>query len=318
MEKLATQAPPAVGTPEFDARALQMEAFATVLSLQRLDLPAASPPPIHAVADLKRLANDEALLVFADVGGNLIAFLYIDGKVHAWNVAATKIVQADVAKVLKELGVSISRGASRFMGEDKWPDLAVTLRRRLIPDEHSALLDDVSKLIVFLRGRSGICLSNCYPRVTPVRQSSVSGFPFSTHRRQDSRSYRLLIQQVTSRSEWCHRCFSRPRDGDKNSQMVSDVVDSLKSSTPLPPEPLRPMNSIGDTLGGLAVLGVTTPNPAQPLALVPAAYDANDPRGTLKGWMSFPGHVPRSVALFGYARQPPALQSAMDKNYFSR
>ncbi len=63
--KLATQAPPAVGTPEFDARAVQMEALATVLALQRLALPAASPPPIHAVADLKRLANDEALLVFA-------------------------------------------------------------------------------------------------------------------------------------------------------------------------------------------------------------------------------------------------------------
>lgn len=299
LDTLAAPAP-AVGTNEFPAWGQRLESLATHLALQRTQIPASAPLPVSSPEDLAKLPKECGLLVFTDVGGALVAILVVDQKIKTWNVAGSKALGGDLLKLLRDIGVTGSRQASRLEGESSWKAHAATLRRKLIPDEFLEGFESLTDLVIVPDGSLWYLPMDLLPlgdenaellgervaiRYAPTIGLAVHPVAFSNFDRPTG-----LVTQL----------FFAPRDGEANQQSVDQISAALKTPVLLPGKPLIPGSLVGDSVASLAVLGVVRPNPASPLAFAPALYDATDPAGSLAAWMLFPSRVPLNVFLPGY------------------
>ncbi|MGV3485991.1 MAG: CHAT domain-containing protein [Planctomycetaceae bacterium] len=299
MDLLATP-PPLPGTPELAQRGQRLESLAAQLALQRGEIPAAAPPVIAGVSDLEKLPNGYGLLTYVDVGGPVIAALATQGKIKTWNLPSSKAIHADTLKLLREIGVTANRAASRLEGENKWKQEAATLRRKLIPDEFLGDIESLTDLIVVPDGALWYLPMELLPlgdentpllgeklavRYSPTPALAIHPVAFSNFERPIG-----LVTQL----------FFAPRDGEANEQLINQITESLKAFSKLPANPPVPGSLLGESIGALAVLGVVTPNPANPFAFSPAIYDASDSLGSLGAWLRFPSRVPATVYLAGY------------------
>lgn len=300
---------PLPGTPELLQRGQRLEALATLLALQRRELAAAAPPAIAGVSDLERLPKDQALLMFVDLGGRTIAVLASQKNVTTWPIASSKAIGVDIAKLMREIGASSNRAASRLEGEANWKKQAATLRRKLIPDEHLTYIESLSGLVVIPDGMLWYLPFELLPmgdentdllgERLAIRYSTTPGLALHPVAFPNFERPTGLVSQL----------FFAPRDGEANAQAVKTIQDALKASTTLPSDPAVVSSMLGESIGPLAVFGIVTPNLAQPFSLAPALYDAAEPLGSLNAWMRFPSRVPPSLFLPGYrtAATSPSL-----------
>jgi len=297
---------PAVGTEPMVARGRNLESLASWMALQRVEIPGAAPPVISGMTDLTRLAKDDGMLMFADVGPGVVAVLAVNGKVTSWNITPAKAVTADIAKVLKEIGVASNRSTARLEGESTWKAEATTLRRRLIPDEQLSAIESLKSLVIVPTGPLWYLPMDLLPlggedaptlgEKVVVRYSPTPGLAL----------YPVSYAHLDRPIGVVPSLFFAPRDGDANSQMVEAITSAMKTPLVLPGSPIVPAGLLGETMGAIAVLGVTSPNVKAPFAFAPAGYDAADPQGTLAAWLRFPSKVPRGVFLFGYRTAAPS------------
>ncbi len=304
----APQAPPA-GSAEWLQRGQRLESLAALVALQRGEIPAASPPEIANLGELKKLPKGTGLLVFVDVGGTVVAILYANDTVRMWNVAPTKSIAADISKLLRELGVPSSRSTERLKAMDTWKKEAATLRRKVIIDTHLKDVESLESLVVVPDGALWYLPMEILPlgdenaellgdRMS-IRYASTPGLAVHATALPNDQLPVGIVSQM----------FFAPRDGEANSQSIKQITEALKATTMLPANPLVPASLLGDQISSLAVFGVVAPNPAQPMSFAPANYDAADAAGSLASWLRFPSSVPRSVFLPGYrtAASSPAL-----------
>ena len=299
IEILATPAP-LPGSPELMQRGQRLESLAALLSLQRQELAGAAPPMLAGVSDLAKLPPDQAMLGFVDMGGKTVAMLAVNQKVISWTIASPKTIGADIAKLMREIGVSSNRAASRLEGEQNWKKQAATLRRKLIPDEHLSSIESLAGLVVVPDGMLWYLPFELLPlgdentdllgdRVT-IRYAATPGLAIHPVSFANFERPIGVVSQL----------FFSPRDGDANDQAIKGIHDALKTSTKLPMDPLVSSSLLGESIGPLAIFGVVTPNLAQPFATSPAIYDAAEPSSSLSAWMRFPSRVPPSMFFPGY------------------
>jgi len=291
---------PLPGTPELTSRGQNLESLAALIALQRGELPNAAPPSVAGVSDLKRLPKTCGLLIYTELGGTIVAALCTQSKVKTWTIASSKVVGVEIAKLLREIGVSSNRSASRLEGEKNWQAQASSLRRKIIPDEFLSDLDSLDNLIIVPDGLLWYLPMELLPlgdenaeqlgdklaiRYSPTPGLAIYPVAYTNFERPIG-----LISQL----------FFAPRDGEANQRSIDQISQALKASTKLPGEPAIPGSLLGESVGPLAVLGLVTPNPATPFAFSPTIYDATDPQGALAAWMRFPSRVPPTLFLPGY------------------
>ena len=291
---------PLPSSEDFAQRGQRLESLATLLALKRQVLPAASPPPIQTANDLLELPKASGMLAFTDVGGAVIAVLAADGKIKTWNVAGSKAINGDLLKLLREIGVTGNRQASRLEGESTWKQYGATIRRKLIPDEYLEDLLQLDDLVIVPDGplwylpwellvlgdeNADMLGDKMAIRYAPTPGLAIHPVAYSVGERPTG-----IVSQL----------FFAPRDGELNQQLIDQISEALKTPVKLPGDPPLPASLTGESVGALAVLGVVTPNPASPFALVPAVYDASSPQGSLAAWMRLSSRVPTSVILPGY------------------
>ena len=296
---LATPAP-LPGSPELSNRGQNLESLAALVALQRGELPKVAPPAVAGVADLKRMPKTCGLLIYTELGGTMVAALCTQSKVKMWTIAASKPVGVEIAKLLREIGVSANRSASRLEGEKNWKAQASALRRKILPDEHLSDLESLEDLIIVPDGFLWYLPMELLPlgdenaeqlgdkltiRYSPTPGLAIHPVAYSNFERPIG-----LVSQL----------FFAPRDGDANQKSIDQISEALKASTKLPGEPAIPGSLLGESVGPLAVLGLVTPNPANPFAFSPTVYDATDPQGSLAAWMRFPSRVPPTLFLPGF------------------
>jgi len=240
------------------------------------------------------------LLIYTELGGTIVAALCTQSKVKTWTIASSKVVGVEIAKLLREIGVSSNRSASRLEGEKNWQAQASSLRRKIIPDEFLSDLDSLDNLIIVPDGLLWYLPMELLPlgdenaeqlgdklaiRYSPTPGLAIYPVAYTNFERPIG-----LVSQL----------FFAPRDGEANQRSIDQISQALKASTKLPGEPAIPGSLLGESVGPLAVLGLVTPNPATPFAFSPTIYDATDPQGALAAWMRFPSRVPPTLFLPGY------------------
>jgi len=314
MINLKAAVSPGPGTAGFIAYASRLESLARWSALQRSETVGVAPPVVSATSDLARLPEGDGMLVFVDVAGNTLGIMAINQKLTIWNVAPTKAVGVEVSKILREIGVASNRAASRLDGESKWKRQAATLRRRLIPDEYLSSLENLKSLVIVPSG--------------PLWYLPIGLLPMGDENAE------LLGDRIAIRFSPTPGCvlfpmaqshlqrpigvasglFFAPRDGDENQRMIDEVKGSIKTMVSLPPDPPVASGLLGDGVGSIAVLAVSRAVAGDPFTFAPATYDAADPAGQLRFWMSSASQVPPSVFLFGYrsAAESPTLGDGSD------
>jgi hypothetical protein len=299
MDTLAAPVPVA-GSNELAQRGQRLESLATFLALKRIVLPPTSPRPLTNSSDLMKLSKECGVLTLVDVGGTVVAVLVANEKVKTWNVTAAKSINSDIVKLLREIGVTGNRQASRLEGEATWKQNAAPLRRKLIPDEYLEDILPLSDLVIIPDGPLWYLPWELLPLgdenadllgdKVAIRYAPTPGLAI----------YPVAYGVADRPTGFVSQLFFAPRDGDLNQQLIDQISEVLKTPVKLPGDPAVAANLIGDSIGPLAVFGVVTPNPANPLALSPAVYDAATPQGSLAAWMRFPSRVPNAVILPGY------------------
>ncbi len=133
-----------------EPNALQAEAIeakACAVALSRLHLPQAMPPLLDEKLPIAELPKRTGLLTFVAVGNKLYATLASDGKVVMWSIAGSSRLPSEIGRLLKGIGVGKSRG-NRLPEDQSWKELAVTLRRHLLPDEATISEANFDELII--------------------------------------------------------------------------------------------------------------------------------------------------------------------------
>ena len=122
------------------------ESMTTQIAISRDVIAATVPPPLSDASSLQRLPDDAALLTFVSVDDAVIATLTCRGETKAWRIESMRRSLGDIVKLLRDIGVVTTRGTRPIDDPWRWRTTAVTLRKRLIPDDAASLLQNVNKI----------------------------------------------------------------------------------------------------------------------------------------------------------------------------
>ena len=315
-EVLAAPAPPA-GSPESIARGRNLESLATQLALSRGVVPTTSPRPLADSKDLEQLPTGHGLLSFVDVGGTLIGSLVVGREIQVWSVPAPRQLATEVVKVLRGIGANVPRGnTSRLDDESAWKADAAKLRKKLIPDERLAELNQLQHVTIVPDSVLWYLPMELLPlgeadAVLLGEQLSVRYAP----------TLGLAIHPASSVKPQqpigtVSQLFFAPRDGSLNGSLVTQLIESLDQHVALPGTPPIVSSQLGHAIGCLAVLGAVSPNPAAPLATAVSLYDTGATTGTLAAWLRFPAQPPAVVYLPGFRTAAGAAQLGDGRELF--
>jgi len=307
---------PAANTPELIERGRALESLATQLALSRQSFPAVSPRPIVDSKDFERLPTGHGMLTCVDVSGALICTLTVGKESKAWNVANARQLPADIAKLLRGIGAGGRPSGSRLDDEQTWKSEAVSIRRKLIPNDHLPALESIQHLVVVADGPLWYLPFELLPLgdenaallgdKLAVRYATTPGlaiFPVASV--QAERAIGTLSQ-----------LFFAPRDGALNARLVERVTVAIERHETIPGEPMLASNQLGQTVGFFSVLGAVTPDPANPFATSLSGYDKNPLTAPLAAWLRFPSNLPTGIFLPGFRTAAGSAQLGSGREIF--
>lgn len=280
-------------------QAQMIEAKACAVALSRLHLPHAMPPLLDEKLPIAELPKRTGLLTFVAVGNKLYGTLASDGKVMMWSVAGSSRLPGEIGRLLKAVGVGKPRG-NRLPENESWKELAVTLRRHLLPEEAKISEEVFDELIIVPDGALwylpfemlplGDANSPLIADTISVRYAATPGLALkSVAPPPISRAIGLVAD-----------LFFAPRDPEANEAIVQSIVDVLNDPVRMPKVVDTPTGLLGNKIGHLVVAAPRIPHPQNQLLMSVAPYDQTNPFGTLAAWMRFPADVPRTVLLVGF------------------
>lgn len=293
----------------------KLEAGACAVALSKHHLPLSMPPQLDEKLPLTKLPPRTAMLMFVEVGNRVHATFSVDGRTSTWKVPSTKRLAGEINALLSSYGVGKPRG-NRLPENDSWRKAAVTLRRKLLPDDATVTSDRIDELIVVPDGALWYLPFEVLPvggeesdlicDVMRVRYAPTPGFAFyPTAMPPQSRAIGVATE-----------AFFAPRDPDQNEVIAQSIVDVIAEPVRLPESSDTPTGLLGDSVGHLVVGGVRTPNMKSLLATSVAGYDQNNPAGTIAGWTRFPATVPRTVVLPGFRTPVDVSQTGTGQELF--
>lgn len=288
-----------IETEPLIAHTAQLESAACAIALDRVLIPEVIPPRLGQRLANKPMPPGAAMLTFVAVGNKVIGLMAKGSVVETWQIAGAARLPAEIGKVLKGIGVGKVRG-DRLPKDDAWRKDAVTLRRRLLPEDVAALLQDVNELVVIPDGAlwylplellpSGDEGSLLLGDQLHVRYAATPGLALQPTALPSTQ------QRVGVVSE---KLFA-PRDPNANNELTQSLMDVLDNPLLLDGDTKRPSGLLADTVSHLLVASPRTVNPSSPLLTGLAGYDDATPMGSLAAWMRYPAEVPRSIMLPGF------------------
>ncbi len=315
MTKILATPLPLAGSREWSDRGATLESLATQLALSRGNLPPSMPPPLIGQSDIDLLARDTAMITFVQLADTYIGTVTYDGTVKTWSTIAARAINAEIAKLLRGIGVLEGRGVARIDDAQAWRSDAAKLASQLLPEEVVSVFSAAKRLVVVPDG----------PLWYLPFELLESDSPGSTESLADNRwGDRYSITYSPTPGFVLHPVssdrpnrptgivsypFFAPRDAEMNATHLDTVTRPIALKQSLPGNPPLPTSQLGESIGRLLVLGVVEPNMEDLLSTTPGLYDAAQPSGRLASWMRFPSLVPVNVFLPGYrtAATSPAL-----------
>jgi hypothetical protein len=276
-----------------------LEAKACGVALSRMHLPQAMPPPLDEKLPVAKLPKRTGLLTFTAVGNKLYATLSADGKVVMWTIGGGSRLPSEIGRLLKAIGVGKKRG-NRLPEDESWKEIAVALRRHLLPDDATITADRFDELIIVPDGPLWYLPFDILPlgdqsssliadRIS-VRYAATPGLALKP----------VALPPISRAIGVSADLFFAPGDRDANSATIQSILDVLNDPVRLPEVVDKPTGLLGNQLGHLVVAAPRTPNSKNQLLMSVAPYDQASPYSTLAAWMRFPAEVPRSVLLVGF------------------
>jgi hypothetical protein len=276
-----------------------IEAKACAVALSRIHLPLVMPPLLDQKLPIAQLPKRTGLLTFVAVGNKLYATLASDGKVVMWPITGSSRLPSEIGRLLKAIGVGKSRG-NRLPDDQSWKELAVTLRRHLLPDEATISEASFDELIIVPDGPlwylpfeilpMGDASSPLIADKISVRYAATPGLALKS----------VAPPPISRAIGVAPDLFFAPRDPDTNELILQSILDVLNDPVRMPKVVDTPTGLLGNKIGHLVVAAPRTPHPKNQLLMSVAPYDQTNPFGTLAAWMRFPAEVPRSVMLVGF------------------
>jgi hypothetical protein len=276
-----------------------LEAKACAVALSRMQMPMAMPPRLDLKLPVAALPKRTGLLTFIAVGNQLYATLAADGKVAMWTIAGSNRLPGEIGRLLKAIGVGKIRG-NRLPEDESWKQMAVSLRRHLLPDDATITAERFDELIIVPDGPLWYLPFDILP-LGDEGSSLIAERIRIRYAATPGLALKPVAMPPISRSIGVTAdLFFAPRDPDANSATVQSVLDVLNDPVRLPETVDKPTGRLGNLLGHLVVAAPRKPNTKNQLMMSVAPYDQSSPYSTLAAWMRFPAEVPRSVVLIGF------------------
>jgi len=281
------------------AQAAKLESMASQIALDRGVIPEVIPPPLGQSSSEASLPPRTALLTFIAVNAKLFGILAQEGVVTTWEIKAAARLPAEIGRLLQSIGVGKARG-DRLPKDDRWREDALSLRRRMWPDENLVTSAKIDRLIVVPDGALWYLPFELLPggdEGSPLLGDQIevryAATPGLAVRPTSLMATHAKVGIVSD------KLFS-PRDPEANRMLTVSLAEALDAPVMLPDGNDRPASLLGESISHLLVAVPRAANTAAPLATGLAAYDDKTPQGSLAAWMRFPAAVPRSVLLPGF------------------
>ena len=302
--------PPAPeGSPEAIGRGRQLESLATQIALSRGEIPSSAPHPLADSQGLTNLSPESGLLSFIDIGGAIVCILAAGQKVEVWPAPASRVLAADVAKLLRGIGLGQRRGGGGEPASDAWEDSALTLRQRLIPDDKLPLFEPLRQLSIVPDGPLWYLPMELLPMGAGDDAKLGQKFSITYAPTPGFALFPAAMPRPDLGIGSSAGPFFVPRDRDLNQQLYTQITEGLPNHVTLPRQGVPSSNRLGESLGFFAALGVITPDVNAPLATGVSLFDANPTSGSLGAWLRLSSRTPPAMFLPGYrtAAIAPAL-----------
>ncbi|WP_146514279.1 hypothetical protein [Rubripirellula amarantea] len=275
-----------------------LEAKATTIALQRLQIPNVAMPRLDTEKPIAMLPSRTAMLMFVAVGNKVNAVLAADGKVIAWEVKGANRLPGEIGAVLRGMGVGKPRG-KRIDPDDRWRQAAVSLRQRLLPDDNAISEDRFDHLIIIPDGPLWYLPFEALP-LTEKDSSLLGEKIFVSYAPTPGMGLHHNVAPATNTAiGLATQKFFSPRDPVAEQTAVDSIVGAIENVIRLPEDKNLPTSLLGDDMGSLVVASAQGANIKSPLLTQVASYDQGSPAGTLAAWLRFPTVSPRNVVAMG-------------------
>jgi hypothetical protein len=307
--------PVAGGDPSaVEASLAGLEFAAWAIALDRYDLPKVMPHALDNKRPTSVLPDDVGLLAFLQDGNQIHAVLCTKQKSTYWAIKGSNRVSAGIAKLMRGVGASPTRGA-RLPKDESWQEDAIALRDRLIMPGTGPMLQGrfagIKRLIVIPDSLLWYVPFELLP-------TEEAGSPLLGEKMQVSYAatpalaiYPTAVPATNPAIALTAGKFFSPREVDLNESMVQEIVDSVAAGAlvRLPQQAMIPTSRSGEVAGHLLVAEPTTPNSASILDSSLAAYETSMRMGRLRSWLGYPPEMPSSVFLAGFRSNLDTNQS---------
>ncbi|MEM0925033.1 MAG: CHAT domain-containing protein, partial [Planctomycetota bacterium] len=287
------------------AAILELESNAWVAAFDRIEVPSVMPHPIDEKQPAGAIPADVGVLAFCQDGNALHVALCTRQKSTYWTVKNSARVGTQVGQLVREIGGVASRGG-RLPDKDQWRDLAIELRDRLIMPGTGTILEGplagVKHLVIVPDGLLWYLPFDLLP--VEDRDSKFLGDSIQISYAATPALAMFPTGAEATKPEVALTAgqFFALRDSEVNQSVIQSIIDALPAGQclRLPEDDASPTGQLGSKIGHLVVADAVTPVPGRSADLMLARYEVGKQGKGLRGWLQFPGVVPRSVFLAGF------------------
>lgn len=270
-------------------------------AVQRIQLPRTFPPALGDKSIWPQLEPGNAVLTFCPAGPDLIALLYSDSKVTAWQVERPASLLPQISNWVKTMGVVRRRGgAPQLASADQWQPIAQSLRRQVLAGLNEPALVDIKRLVIVPYGTLwylpfellpiGDAESASIGDTISVSYAPTPGLALNPPALSPNK---LRTGAIAAR-------FLAPADKEMNDQLTEQLIESVAETQRLPGQANLPGSLIAARFGRVWVTAPIKPGTKSPLIVSPFAYDQSKPGGDLASWIRYPWGGPGELLLPGF------------------
>lgn len=297
-----------------EAGLARLEAGAWAIALDRYDLPTVMPHPLDERQPTALIPNDVGVIAFLHDGNLIHTVLSTKQKSTYWSIKGFNRVSGDIAKVMRGIGASPTRGA-RLPESNDWIEDAIALRDRVIMPGTGPLLQGrlagIKQLIVIPDSLLWYVPFEIFPTEDAGSPLLGDAIKLSYAATPSLAIYPTALPPIKPTIALTSGKFFAPREHETNESMVQTIVDSVPDGgvLRLPSQASIPTSRSGEVAGHLLVGEPTTPNPASTLDSPLAGYESTLSMGRLRSWLGYPSVVPSSIFLAGFRSNLDTSQS---------
>lgn len=292
--------PPTTITPKLQAA----ESEAWQISLDRYVTPRVVPHGMDQKQPLAELPPDVAILAFVQDNTVFHAVLCTKAKSNYWSIKGSTRVAADVAKVMRGIGASQSRGA-RLPDDESWRKDAIELRDRMIPVGSAPLVEDrlngIKRLVIIPDGLLWYLPFELLP-IDDEASTLLGDEVQVTYAATPALAmYPTAAKSTQGKIALAGGKIFAPREVDLNEELTQSIADAATAGTVrLPKEASIPTSRSGLIASHLIVADTTIPNGASLLQTPLAGYEASMLYGHVGDWLRTAAPTPSSLFLAGF------------------